>query len=492
MGDLRTVGANEAAPDPGLHVLPERRGKVLWWRRETGGSMSEAMSLQELAKRTGATLDLLEEWRTLGLIGSPGADDVSVNDEERVRLIQLFLRRGIDLDAIRAWVQGGHVEVYLERVQPAHRGRMLSFDEASALSGLEPELLRSVLDAMGGGEGSDVIAEEDIAALKNCREALDVGFPMEAMVQLVRVLTDAMDRIAEAETHLFHFYVRQRLQAEGIAGQQLVAAIQAINERTTPLIEPVLLYFHHRAFERSMREDMVLWLADETGLGARSAVPGQLTVAIVFVDLSSFTPLAEAMGDLKAAEVLDRFSSLVRDAVTRGQGRVVKQIGDAFMLVFGDARSAVACALDIEAKTSAEPQFPAVRGGIHWGPVLYREGDYVGANVIIASRLAVQADRHQVLLSDAARKEAGSLPGVDFVRQDRRRLKGLAGEIEVFEARSAAVGAEAKSIDPVCGMELGAAEVAANLALAGRQIAFCSEECLRRFVAAPDRYAPAV
>ena len=51
--------------------------------------------------------------------------------------------------------------------------------------------------------------------------------------------------------------------------------------------------------------------------------------AVVFIDLSSFTPLAEAMGDATAAEVLERFSNIVRRSVGAFDGRVVKQIGDA-------------------------------------------------------------------------------------------------------------------------------------------------------------------
>ena len=103
-------------------------------------------------------------------------------------------------------------------------------------------------------------------------------------------------------------------------------------------------------------------MAEEAGLTHASEVPGELTRAIMFVDLASFTPLTEAMGDIQAAHVLERFSTIVREATDAWYGRLVKQIGDAFMLVFPDARSAVACALEVEMQAAREPQFPAVRG----------------------------------------------------------------------------------------------------------------------------------
>ncbi|TMA70027.1 MAG: YHS domain-containing protein [Deltaproteobacteria bacterium] len=256
-----------------------------------------------------------------------------------------------------------------------------------------------------------------------------------------------------------------------------------------PVIEPVLLYFHQKGMEQAAREDVLLHWQEEAGLEGTVEVPAQLRAAVFFVDLSSFTPLAEAMGDAAAAEVLARFSQLVREAVSRCEGRVIKQIGDAFMLVFSDARAAVTCALEIEQRTAQEPQFPAARSGGHHGPVLYREGDYLGVTVNVAARLADEAGRHQVLVSEALRREAAGAPDVEFVPLGRRRLKGVADEVELFEVvRRTEAGVGRRQVDPVCGMELGPGESAARLVFDGREQVFCSQGCLQRFVATPERY----
>ncbi|MGH2403771.1 MAG: adenylate/guanylate cyclase domain-containing protein, partial [bacterium] len=207
--------------------------------------------------------------------------------------------------------------------------------------------------------------------------------------------------------------------------------------------------------------------------------------------LSSFTPMTVAMGDATAAQVLERFSQLVRESVIRWEGRIVKQIGDAFMLVFQEPRAALACALEVESRTDNEPQFLAVRAGIHWGQVLYRAGDYVGSNVNIASRLCTEADRHQILVTNDVRKEARDLPEVEFLRLGKRKLKGLAEGIVLFEARARSGVGTKKHIDPVCGMELETAEVAARLSLEGVERSFCSDDCLRKFVVSPEKYGPA-
>jgi class 3 adenylate cyclase/YHS domain-containing protein len=449
------------------------------------------LTLEELSRSTGEPEERLRQWRSLGLIGVEGGEGFEPEDMERVPLVQALLRRGIRLEAIAKAdrEQGGLVRRYLNLLPAEGLRPIYSMEEAAEIVGLKLDLVRRFREASGLSGQGEAVSEEDFQALRNFKAALDAGFPEEALVQLVRVYSDALGRVAEAEQRLFHFYVHQRLEAVGLSGLELMERSQAAGNQMLPLIEPSILYFHRKGQAKAAREDMVMHLAEETGLAEKGEAPGQLQMAITFVDLSSFTPLAEAMGDVKAAEVLERFSALVREAARRWDGRVVKQIGDAFLLVYPEPRSAVACSLEIEARTAREPQFPAVRSGLHWGSVLYREGDYVGTNVNIAARVAAEAGRHQVLVTSAVRKEAKGLAEVEFVRLGKRRLKGLTEELELFEARPSGAEAREKVVDPVCGMELGTGEAAATLTLEGEERAFCSDECLRRFVAAPEKYS---
>ncbi len=450
--------------------------------------MDDVLTLQQMARRTGEPEERLRQWRSLGLIGSEDSERFRLEDVERAWLVQSFLRRGIDLDTIVRAAESGVLDRYVEYVPPAGSGSGYSLAEVAEMIGLDIDLTRRLWEAAELGEHGEMCDDEDVSMLRYGKVALEAGFPEEALTQVLRVYSDALGKVADSESRLFHFYVQQRLKAAGLAGLELVDSIQAAGERINPLMEPAILYFHRKAMRRAAREEMVRDLAEEAGLLEEGEVPGQLRAAIVFVDLSSFTSLAEAMGDVKAAEVLARFSNLVRDAVSRWDGRVVKQIGDAFMLVFPDPRSAVACALEVEGRASKEAQFPAARSGVHWGPVLFREGDYVGSNVNIASRLAAEAKRHQVLVTGAVRNAAKNLPEVEFARVGKRRLKGLADEVVLFEAQPITAEGEEKIIDVVCGMELRPAEVAARLSLEGQERAFCSDECLRQFVASPEKY----
>jgi class 3 adenylate cyclase len=450
--------------------------------------MNPGPALDELATTTGEARERLEEWQALGLLGAAGPDGRLPADAAlRARLVRLCVDHGIGVDGVAAWVRTGEMDRHLALLAPA--GPRPTYDLATAARRLELDAptLERLCGAIGLVPGN--FDDDDIAGLGLFKRARDAGFPEEALVQLVRVLKDAMERVADTEAHLFHFYVRRALQAQGLSGEALQRAVWAVGEGTAGLDAPALQYFHRRALRNALERTAVLEVAEQSVGRPRDEPPGQLEVAVLFVDLSGFTALTEAMGDLKTAEVLDRFSGLVRQSVTTLGGQVVKQIGDAFLLVFREPRDAVACALDIEARATAAPAFPAVRAGIHHGPVLYREGDYFGATVNLAARVAAEADRHQVLVTDAVRHAIRVAADVELERLPKRTLKGVSEEIVLYDVRRATAEARpARVTDPVCRMELGPAEEAARLAWEGREFRFCSDDCLRRFVAAPERY----
>lgn len=455
------------------------------------GRGNAELSLADLARRTGESEERLSDWLERGLIGLPDAETCAPEDIERVRFVRLCLRRGLELDAIaRAERENGALTRFLTLLFPDGVSPTFSVDEAAEMAGLEPEFVQRAGSAWGLGEG-DQLSVEDVDSIRALKSFLSAGFPEAALIEGTRVYADSLGRVAEMEARLFHIYVHERLRASGLSGIELLEATGRSADLARPLLEPTLLYFHRKGWERALREDMVDHVAEESGLLPPSEVPGQMRRAVVFTDLASFTPLTAAMGDAAAAHVLDRFSQIVRESVSRHDGHIVKQIGDAFFLVFPDPSVAVSSALEIESRTADEPQFPAVRSGIHWGSVLYREGDYVGSTVNIASRLASEAERHQVLVTASVRADAAGLGDVEFIRVAKRRLKGLAGAVELFEVRPRSGVEIAKFIDPVCGMELGKTEVAATLVLDDREHNFCSDACLRAYVAAPDDFATA-
>ena len=93
--------------------------------------------------------------------------------------------------------------------------------------------------------------------------ALKFGFPLEALLQIVRVASDSLGRVSEAMVRLFHVHVHEQLRAQGLSGPELMAATQNLADPMSDLVEPTVMYLHRKAWERANREDMILHLLEE-------------------------------------------------------------------------------------------------------------------------------------------------------------------------------------------------------------------------------------
>ncbi len=183
---------------------------------------------------------------------------------------------------------------------------------------------------------------------------------------------------------------------------------------------------------------------------------------------------------------MERFSHLVREALTHHAGKIVKQIGDAFMLVFTDPTDAVACGINIADAIAIENHFPTARIGAHHGPLLYREGDYVGTTVNIAARIVGVADRNQFLITDALRTSARMPDDTEVVTLGPPALKGISGEVVLHVVRHARPRPD-RVIDPVCHMALDPESATVVASWRATDYYFCSADCAERFFADPDK-----
>jgi adenylate cyclase len=167
---------------------------------------------------------------------------------------------------------------------------------------------------------------------------------------------------------------------------------------------------------------------------------------------------------------------------------VVKTIGDAVMVRHDEPAQAVRLGLTAAHEVIAGHGFPAVRVGMHHGPAIEREGDWFGATVNLAARVAAAAGGGEVLVTSAVRDHAGELPGVEFESRGEHRMRNVAAPVTLFAAVSAGRSTEARHLDPVCHMLVAEGREAGSLRYEGTLYRFCSFECARRFLAGPEAY----
>lgn len=208
--------------------------------------------------------------------------------------------------------------------------------------------------------------------------------------------------------------------------------------------------------------------ADLASLAARP-------VTILFSDIEGSTDLRTGHGDQIAQELLARHDDLIRAEVRAHGGVEVKALGDGFMIAFGSARAALACAVAIQRATAAGLQGAGlkVRIGLNTGEVVYQHGDLYGQAVHAAARIAAQATGGEILVAEIVKHLVGASPDITFGDRGRSTLKGFPEQFHLYDVTWAdpeptpmTVGFAART--PYVGREAETAELTALLERACR------------------------
>ncbi|MFK8026390.1 MAG: adenylate/guanylate cyclase domain-containing protein [Ilumatobacter sp.] len=111
---------------------------------------------------------------------------------------------------------------------------------------------------------------------------------------------------------------------------------------------------------------------------------------------------------------------------------MVKLIGDEVMFVASDAAAACRTGSELMHGFGSEHELVVPRGGVAYGEVLARGGDYYGSVVNLASRLVDEAVPEELLVTDEL---AAAAVGCVFEPAGRRMVKGFTEPVSVQSLR---------------------------------------------------------
>jgi adenylate cyclase len=392
------------------------------------GTPARAVSLQEAAARVGVSAATLRRWAREGLIAaytgtwSPAAVG-------HAKIVARLRERGHSLREIRrAGEQGRLAFGYVDELFES-REEVYTLEQAAAETGLEPALVERVVAALGTVPiSADRISAEDVRLLRYVATVLEAGLPLVALLQLIRVYGQSMARVADAEVRLFHLYVHEPLMRSGASGVETAEEMTELTRRLLPLASPVMDEIHQRYLRHFVEQDVVGHM--ESDLEGDSIDLGRMRVAIAFADLAGYTRLTEEAGELEAVDAVERFVEAVETSLP-DDARVIKTIGDEAMIVGSEPAGLTEWAVDFQ-RDQNERTLPRI--AIHYGNALYRDGDYFGRDVNIASRVAARAGGGEVLVTRPVVERARGDLAFDRIAQVR--LKGFTESTEVFIARA--------------------------------------------------------
>lgn len=179
----------------------------------------------------------------------------------------------------------------------------------------------------------------------------------------------------------------------------------------------------------SSLEDFDRWVfAERKEIRELTAPDGSVT--IMFSDIEGSTALNDELGDKGWMKILSRHDEIVRAAISRHHGHVVKNQGDGFMVVFTEPGDALSAAIRMHRNLSGVKgkllQAPiAIRIGIHRGAVIARDGDFYGLNVAMAARIAAEARGTETLVSESVRDALAERSAFAFTDPVEVSLKGV-------------------------------------------------------------------
>jgi class 3 adenylate cyclase len=167
--------------------------------------------------------------------------------------------------------------------------------------------------------------------------------------------------------------------------------------------------------------------------------------AILFSDLTGSTALYTEVGDAAAFRLVDDHFDVLREAVAKHGGAVVKTMGDAVMAAFGDenacAEAALECLVRFEAfrKMAKHGEKTHLKLGLYGGPcyVVTANGalDYFGTTVNVASRLQHLAQSGEIVLERRAAERFAGDSRVAASEPAQVRVKGVDHPLEVVHLR---------------------------------------------------------
>ncbi len=345
--------------------------------------------------------------------------------EARLELLERLIEDGFSLEELRRAAAEGRLALLpVERVlEPEPR---YTAAEIAERTGLGEDVLERLWRALGIADPEQderCLTERHLEAATQLKQGVDAGIPLDAALEISRVLSRGMASVADAIGPLLGDVFLEPGDTEADVAERYAAVTRELVPLIGPLSENV--YRLHQA--QQVRRAAVG--AAEIAAGH---LPNSQVVSVGFADLVGFTGLGERLPAEELGAVARRLEDLTTE-VMPSSVRLVKTIGDATMLVSPDPDPLLDGLLELSDRADDEESLPSVRAGVATGEALSSGGDWYGRPVNLASRITGFAKPSSVVASKEVREAASGDWSWSYA--GKRKFKGVKGEVTVFRVR---------------------------------------------------------
>ena len=153
--------------------------------------------------------------------------------------------------------------------------------------------------------------------------------------------------------------------------------------------------------------------------------------AIFMADVVSYSKMMsfDEAGTLDALRAFN--NDTLKPHLQRYGGRLIKSMGDGWLIEFGSATGAVTCALKLQEFLTQNEKL-TLRIGIHVGDVEHENNDVFGDTVNVAARLESIAENGDIAISSSTYLCLDQTLGTHFKDCGKQSLKNISTPIEVW------------------------------------------------------------
>ena len=152
--------------------------------------------------------------------------------------------------------------------------------------------------------------------------------------------------------------------------------------------------------------------------------------AIMFTDIAGYTALS-SKDENKALELLDKQENILTPIIKEFNGTLHNRIGDGLLFTFSTVTDAIKCGIKIQKETKNVDDLN-LRIGIHEGEITLKNGDVLGDDVNVASRIDPFAAEGGIVISGKVQQNISSLPEFKTKFVSEPLLKGVNQDVKVF------------------------------------------------------------
>ena len=287
----------------------------------------------------------------------------------------------------------------------------LNGDQVAELVGINRDVAKQRWRSLGfTSVGDDVVAftEADLRALRLTQRMHELGMiSTEDEAALIRTLGRSFARLAEWQL----IVLGETLDPSQLGEEDLVTVLETV----TPLLEQIQNYVWRRhTLSAASRLLLAPPAGDEDGV----------STAIGFADIVGYTRQTRSLSQEELASLVDEFEARALAIITGHNGRIIKTIGDEILFAADSPTDAAHISLELVEEHLVDEDFPQLRVGTAWGPVLHRLGDVFGPTVNIASRLTSIARPGRALVDKELAEAIAEDEAFKLRRMRRIAVKG--------------------------------------------------------------------